>query len=355
MNSSNSNRISFKGKHFYVGIDVHKKRWVVTIRHNGMELKTFSMDPDIEALKSYLEKNYPEGIYHLVYEAGFSGFWICRGFRKLGMDCIVVNPADVPTSHKEKDRKRDVVDSRKLARELEKGELSGIYIPDEEDQHLRSLCRLHRRIVQNTTRVKNRIKGHLYYNGIELPRHTSSWSAGFIAYLKELPLDNGPAKDYLDLCIEELEQDRQRLVIVLRKLRTYVRNHSTGDGIRLLMTIPGIGFRSALVLFTEFMDMKRFSNIDKLKSYVGLVPSTHSSGEKESTSGITRRRNGYLRHILIESAWVAVRKDPALLAYYNTQSSRMKKQDAIVRVATKLLSRIRCVWLNDRPYVTGVA
>ena len=119
MSTQNSNTISFKGKHFFVGFDVHKTRWVVTIRHSGMHLKTFSMDPYPEGLKNYLEKNYPEGIYHLVYEVGFCGFWIYRRFKHLGVDCLVINPADVPTAHKEKERKSDPVDSRKLARELE--------------------------------------------------------------------------------------------------------------------------------------------------------------------------------------------------------------------------------------------
>ena len=82
---------------------------------------------------------------------------------------------------------------RKIARELEKGELRCIYIPSEEDQHLRSLCRLYHRVVENVTRVKNRIKEHLYFNGIELPKHSSHWSGRFIAHLRSLPLDRGPA------------------------------------------------------------------------------------------------------------------------------------------------------------------
>ena len=73
---------------------------------------------------------------------GFSGFRIFRIFNELGLDCIVVNAADIPTTNKEKDQKRDPVDSRKLARELEKGDLQCIFIPDEQDQHLQSLCRL---------------------------------------------------------------------------------------------------------------------------------------------------------------------------------------------------------------------
>ena len=210
------NSLNFSNQHFYVGIDIHKNRWSVTIRNNNLTLKTFSMNPSPDQLFKYLKSNYPKGIYHIVYEVGFSGFWIYRRFNELNIDCIVVNPADIPTAHKEIDRKSDPIDSNKLARELEKGELTPIYIPDLQIQHLRSLTRFYHSIVQNMTRVKNRIKGHLSYNGITLPKHTSHWSNNFISYLYSLELDNGPAKDYLSLLLEELQQHRNRLLVTLK-------------------------------------------------------------------------------------------------------------------------------------------
>ncbi|MCL0056816.1 IS110 family transposase [Dehalococcoidia bacterium] len=354
MPTTKNNQISFKGQHFYIGIDVHKKRWVVTIRHNGLSLKTFSTDPSPEGIKQHLEKHYPGGIYHFAYEVGFSGFWICRRFHELRFDCIVVNAADIPTTHKEKDQKRDPVDSHKLARELEKGDIQCVFIPPEQDQNLRSLCRLYGRQVQNSTRVKNRIKGLLHFNGVVLPDHTSYWSGNFIAYLKALPLDNGPARDYLLSCLEELKQVRQSMASTLQKLRHYARQCECAPIIRNLTTVSGIGFKSAIILYTEIIDINRFRIFDQLKSYAGLVPSTHSSGETDNSRGLTHRRNGYLRWVLIEGAWVAIRQDPALLQAFNKLITRMTKQDAIIRIAVKLLSRIRYVWKNDCPYVVGV-
>ena len=65
--------ISFAGQHFYVGVDVHKKRWSVTIRNNDMTLRTYSMDPSPDLLASQLMHHYPDGVYHIVYEVGFTG------------------------------------------------------------------------------------------------------------------------------------------------------------------------------------------------------------------------------------------------------------------------------------------
>jgi transposase len=345
---------TFEGKDFYVGIDVHKKQWTVTIRHQGLSLKTFSMDPSPEALKGHLERQYPGGRYQVAYEVGFCGFWIERRFRELGIDCIVVNAADIPTAHKEKDRKQDPVDSHKIARELEKGELRSIYIPSEEDQHLRSLCRLYHSVVGDVTRVKNRIKEHLYFNGVELPKHSSHWSGRFIAHLRSLSLDNGPARDCLLVWLEELEQHRKRLLQVLQKLRKYLRQPGREKVFRNLMSVPGVGFKIGMTLYAEIMDMRRFRSLDQLKSYAGLVPSTASSGEKERVRGMTYRRNRYVRYAIIEAAWVAIRNDGALLATYNKLIVRMKKQEAITRIAKKLLNRIRYVWIKDSPYVVGV-
>lgn len=354
MNTKKDKGIRFKGQDFYVGVDVHKKSWTVTVRNSGLRLKTWSMDPSPELLKNHLETHYPGGTYHLAYEVGFTGFWISRRFTEMGMDCKVVNPADIPTGHKERDRKTDPVDSGKLARELENGNLEPLYIPLEKDQHLRSLCRLYRKIVQSNTRTKNRIKGHLNLNGIKIPYQSSYWSGNMMKYLKDLPLDNGPARAHLRLCLEELEGHRQRQARSLKELRYWVNERGEERVIRNLLSIPGIGFKTAIVIYTEIMDIHRFRTLDHLKSYAGLVPSTWSSGETDRVRGLTHRRNSQLKYVLIETTWVAIRKDPVLLQKYHQLTQRMTKQEAIVRIASKLLNRVRYVWKNDSPYMIGV-
>lgn len=112
------NKISFRGQKIYVGIDVHLKSWSVTVLSETSVLKKFSQHPSPEALYGFLTRSYPGAEYHSVYEAGFCGFWIHERLTALGIDNIVVNPADVPTKSSEKLRKTDTVDSGKLARSL---------------------------------------------------------------------------------------------------------------------------------------------------------------------------------------------------------------------------------------------
>ena len=349
--------IRFSNLHFYIGIDTHLKNWRVTIRNCGLELKTFSMNPSADELYKYLIKHYPDGLYFIVYEAGFCGFWPQRRFSELGISCIVVNPADVPSSSKEKVVKSDPVDSRKLARELENDSLKAIYVPGVYQEQLRSLMRLRFRLVQQQTRIKNRIKMLLYNYGIIIPKEhlsNSRWSGYFIHWLKSVKLSSSAGQFTLDNLLLQLDQTREHLKEVLRQLRLEAKNDNIAPTINSLISVPGIAFITAMSLYTEIIDIKRFKNFEQLCSYVGLVPSTYSSGETEYSRGISFRHNKFLRPILVEAAWTAVKKDPALTLRFSELIKQMPKQKAIIRIAKKLLRRIRHVWLYQDSYVKAL-
>ncbi len=349
------NKNSFTGSHFFIGIDTHLKNWRVTIRLNGYELKTLSMNPSPLELLNYLKRNYPGGIFHLVYEAGFCGFWAVRKFKELGLDCIVVNPADVPTSNKEKVNKCDPIDSRKLSRELENKNLTGIYIPDIPHEEFRSLMRLRYRIVQNQTRIKNRIKGLLHTRGIKIPDQFTGnkrWSAAFIKWLKDEVKFNTSAGNFaFQNMISQLLQIREHNKNVLKQLRQEAKDKHIAPVIYALQSVAGIGFITAMALYTEIMDIKRFSYEDQTNTFVGLVPSTRSSDDNIYANQISFRQNKFLRPLIIEAAWRAVREDSALTLKFKELTKRMKPQDAIIRIAKKLLKRARHVWIKQEEYV----
>jgi transposase len=351
--STKTKSASFENQVFHIGIDVHKKDWKVTIRSNAMQLKTFSLNPSPEDLAAYMRRNYPGGEYRSVYEAGFCGYWIHRELTKLDFRNIITNAADVPTTNKEKDRKSDPVDSAKLSRELEHSSLMPVFVPTPEQEALRSLSRLHRQHTKRSVQIKNRIKGFLNTAGYKLPENSEvkHWSGNFITILEEIAFSIETNRFILDEHISELKHIRKKQLLLLREMRHISKDKSV---IKLLQTIPGIGLISAFALYTELVDIHRFSSLDHLCGFIGLVPSTHSSGTKEITCGMSNRQNRFLRRIIIEAAWVAVRKDPALTAAYNTLIRRMSKQRAIVRIAKKLTNRIRYVWLHQKEYVTAV-
>lgn len=349
--------LDFAKQLIYVGIDVHKKNWKVTIYFQGMELQTFSMDPNPEALVKHLRQNYPNATYISVYEAGFCGYWIDRELRRLGLKNIVVNPADVPTKNKERRKKSDKVDSRKLTRELNNGTLEGIYIPTEQEESIRVLSRLRQQLVKDQTRAKNRIKSLLNFVGVKVPENhvLKHWSGNYIKYLEAMEFKYPGTKHALNGLLRNLKELRIQLVDVTKTLRRLVRDEkSLSDLVELLRSVPGIGIITAITLYTEILKITRFDSLDKICSYVGLVPSTASSSDKEQNFGLSKQHNKYLRNMIIESSWVAVRKDAALTMAFGKLSQRMSKQEAIIRIAKKLLNRIMYVWKNQKEYVLAV-
>ncbi|EHQ24447.1 transposase IS116/IS110/IS902 family protein [Mucilaginibacter paludis DSM 18603] len=347
-------QLDFSGQTIFVGIDVHKKSWKVSLRSTHMELKTFSQEPSPKALSGHLQQNYPSADYRLVYEAGFCGFGYQRQFSELGMSCIVVNPADVPLTDKEKQRKSDTVDCRKLSKTLSEGALKGIFVPGIEQQDDRGIIRVYQQMIKDQTRYKNRIKGWLNFQDQSVAVDTDKyWSNHYICLLKALCLPPS-ARINLDILLQGYQQTRIMVLTATREVRALSRQPRYQQIIKLIRTIPGIGEITALLLVTEIGDIERFDSLDALCGYVGLVPDMHSSGDQKIILGLTKRAHHQLREKLIEASWIAVRLDPAMTLAFNNLCKRMKKNKAIIRIAKKMLNRIRFVMKNQKPYVTSV-
>ena len=348
-----NNKLDFGGQHIYVGMDIHKKSWSISIHTEQFEHKTFTQPPEVEKLTYYLERTFPGATYHTVYEAGFSGFWLHDQLRAKGIDCMVVNPADVPTKDKERAGKTDRVDCRKLARGLRNGEINGIYVPQRVKVEDRTLVRTRQSMVRKQTRCKNQITSILFFYGIVIPEE-GRWSRRFINWIESIRMERASGDFALKAHLEELKHLRQIIANLNKAILSLSRTEEYMADVLLLKSVPGISTLTAMILLTELADLSRFSSLDKLASYAGLVPDIRSSGETEYDTGITFRRNAALRALLIESSWVSVRKDPALTMAFNKLSARMKKTKAIVHIARKLLNRIRFVFKNRQEYVPAI-
>lgn len=352
------NKLDFKGQNIYVGIDVHLNSWSVAVMSEGTLLKRFSQDPSTDVLHSFLTDNYPEATYKSVYEAGFSGFGAHYRLKELGIDNIVVNPADVPTMMKEKLRKTDAVDCVKLARGLRSGDLTGIYIHPQEALEQRSLIRLRETITKDMTREKNRIKAFLYFNGIEYPeqfgKSKSHWSKRFMDWLRAIELKTGYGRQTLLFYIEKAEYQREMLLRQTRLMRTLSRSVHIAGRLKLITSVPGIGLTIGMNFLTELGDIGRFKNSDHFASYIGLVPMCHSSGEKHNDGDITLRKHATLRCYIVEAAWRSIRTDPAMTMAYEEYCKRMKPAKAIIKIARKLINRIFFVLKREQEYVTCV-
>ncbi len=348
------NNIDFNGQNIYVGIDSHLKSLKVALYHEDIALKTFSQDPDPDILVRHLRKNYPNANFQCAYEAGFSGFWLQRALTRFGINCIVVNPADVPTTDKEKKLKNDKRDCRKIARSLRSQELEAIHIPSIQVQEDRQIVRHYRSVIQDRSRIKNQIKALLNIYGIKYPEEfaeaNTHWSKRFANWLKSLELSTGSGTWVLKSIIQEYEHRAEVAKLAIRKVRELSKEHRFKTQVGHLRSIPGIGLINSMVILTEINDIERFKNIDKLCAYIGLIPNTNSSGEKERVGGITSRGNKQIKSVIIEAAWSSLRYDPSMLSAFMKLKTRMDGNKAIIRIAKKLLNKIRFVMINKKEY-----
>lgn len=352
--TTQSNKLDFSGQNIYAGFDVHKKDWRVTLMSDNLMLKTFTQPPKPKVLFQYLKKNFPGATYYSAYEAGFCGYWIHNELIALGINSIVVNPADIPTTHKEKVQKEDSRDSRKIARSLRSGELKGIYVPSVKSLENRGLMRMRGTLVKDVTRNKSRVKSFLNLHGIDLPsifeKSGTHWSKRFFDWLDQIEMSESSGKETLHILTSNTRYLRESLMRLTKQIRALSRTELYADDIKLLMSIPGIGLITAMEIITEIETISRFKNSEHFCSFIGLIPSTHSTGDNEGVGDITPRGNSFLRPTIIESAWTAARHDPALIKCYHHYCQRMESNKAIIRIAKKLANRIHFVLRNKKPY-----
>ncbi len=349
------NKISFNGQKIFIGIDVHKKNWDVAIAPEIGNVKRHSQKASAVELFDFLKKHYPDGDYQAVYESGFSGFSTYYALKEAGINCMVIHAADVPTTQYEEIMKTDKVDSVKLVRSLKAGLLKGIYIREKENIDDRSVIRIRKTILRDLNGYKSRVKHLLHCNGVILPdrfdKPGSHWSKAFIKWLKEDVELLSSSRNSLDILIHQVETIRMTLLEATRMARCLSQTERYKHDFDLLRTIPGIGVIVSMCILTEIYDVKRFHNEREFAAYLGLIPTSHSSGEKIVHGEKTFRGNKQLGPMIVEAAWIAIYRDVGLGSLYLHYKERMKPQEAIVRIARKLSNIIFAILKTKKEYV----
>lgn len=348
--------IDFTGKIIYVGIDVHKKDWQVGFFYGGLVLGNHRLAANCEELIKFFKSRYPGAVLKCVYESCAWGFNLQRQLSAAGIECIIVHAGDVPGSDKEKKNKTDKVDAVRLARHHSAGLLDAIYVPDEDLQKERNLVRFRKKLLSDLNRSKNRLKSLLKFQGIEIPEKmdTPTWSRNFIQWVKVQAATDFLLNEVVELMLEEVEMQRQLLLKTERRIRKLMCSEKYAAKAKRLMSVPGVGPTTSNLFLLEVGDIRRFKGFDQLNNAVGFYPGSSSSGDKDIDTGISKRSHKQLRTMLVEAAWQAVRQDPAMLEAYQQLIKRMKPNEAIIRIAKKLLRRMRAVLINEQEYQKGI-
>jgi transposase len=339
--------------HIYLGMDVHKKHINFTVMSKHTVLTQAHVE--VEAVPAYilqLKKKYPNRELLAAYEAGFSGFSLCKQLVKLGVKSIVVNAADVPTTDKERTTKSDRTDSMKICKALTAGSLRAIWVPPDELEGDRDLVRYRLCMRKDVTKDKTRIKMFLHKQGLHIPSEFDSaqWTVKFRTWLKEQKMSAPTAQMTFEVMLDNLDAAETAYRKHLRRIYALASSQAYAKNMELLRTIPGVGRLSGITILTELGPIDRFSTADKLASYVGLVPMRSQSGSSDKTMPIQRRAQQELRRILVQCAWAAVRKNNHFNLIYENKRRSRPSQIAIISVARRLLNTIYAVLKKSQPY-----
>ncbi len=280
-------------------------------------------------------------------EATLGWEWIGDLLQAQGLDVRLANPLKVKLIA-ESTIKTDTVDAVTLA-QLERTDFLPLcYFPPREIRFKRDLLRHRFALVTLRSSLKNRVHGILAKRGIQHHFSDLFGVAGreFLAAL-DLPAVYRRAMDnYLEM-IDRLDQ-------MIREQDKQIRATVTHESpeAKLLLSIPGIAYISALLLAAEIGDVSRFPSVKKLASFAGLVPTTSRSADKTHYGHLKKDSNKYIRWILIEAVDKAARKDPGLAQAYHRIAWKKGKQKARVAVAHRLLQSVYYTLRNNEPYRT---
>jgi transposase len=343
-----------KNKKIYIGLEDSKRTWRLCVRCEGIIVHEVSMPTEYINLRNYLSGKYPGCEIHLIYEAGFKGFWLHDLLEDDGIDCIVTPPNKV-TQEKDSRIKNDRVDAKRLSKNLENGDFRSCFVPDTELREDRQISRTLVMIQKDITRTMNRIRKFFNFHGVRVLCEKKAWSVSDYKSISRISLGES-LRFSLNILSDELDHLLEYRQLLKKRLQEMTKKERYTKTFHHFESCPGIGWLTAIRLVLEWgEDLSRFETGKHLSSYLGLTASEYSTGETIRRGRITAQSHEFVRSWLTQCSWVAIRRDPVLQKkFQDVWKNTGSKKKAIVAVARKLSVRLRHLAVYDEDYELGL-
>ena len=324
-----------------VGLDYHtQKSYLSILDKENEEIYHGELDSHCE-LAGFLE-SLPEA--KVLFEAGYGWPRLVKLLEGTKVELVMCHPENnrrIATDRRKSDRR----DAKNLAVYLKTGTYKKAYMPNENIRDERQLVRGRAYTVRKTTRLKNQIQSMLAYAGV--PKANINIFAIKNRYYFDTINVPQSTKEVLDINLELFDVH----VELLKRLDTRMKEMNRNDPrARLLKTIPGVGDVTARTLLSEIGDIARFKTAKSLGCYSGLVPKQRQSGESMRSMGLTKEGSAHIRGVMVQAAWIAIRRDPALMDFFDELKARKNAQVAICAVARKLVIAAWHVLTKNVPF-----
>lgn len=288
----------------YVGMDVDKDKIAMSVfcdRESEPTIESIIANEPAKVESFFRSQGSIARTLLACYEAGSCGFELQRQLTDIGVACQVVAPSSIPRARGDR-IKTDRRDARKLSKALRNGDLHGVYVPSRHDEQVRDYLRLFEDVKSDLKKCKQRLLHFVLRHGYRWDEG-DKWSERHRRWLRSLQFESPLAAETRNeyLCqIADLEEKRARIAAEIEQIGMQERY---AQRVRTLKAFKGIETLTALSLIVEVGDFRRFAHAKQFMSFLGLVPSEHSSGSKRRVGSITKAGNSHLRWLLVESAW----------------------------------------------------
>ena len=328
-----------------IGLDIHRAFAEAVAWDEGEFKRLGRVDMRRHLLEAFAKKLAKEDI--VVVEATGNASSVAAVIAPHVKQVVIANPMQVRIIAHAK-IKTDTIDAKVLAQLYASGFLPEVWIPDEPTQALRRQVTRRNQIVRQRSRLKNIIQSILHSHLIPSCPHADLCGASGRAWLfhQVLPEDER-------LAVERHLREFDRLGDDLKVIERDLARSALGDeGVKRLMTIPGVDMVVALAIVAAIGDVGRFEQSQKLVSYLGLNPSVRQSGPGPAYHGrITKQGRGHARGMLVEAAWAAARAPGPLRAFFLRVRARRGQHVAAVATARKLAVLIWHLLSKGESYV----
>ena len=319
-------------------MDIHTKIIVcTTLDENGNVVRKDRFENSFENLEAYLSV-FQKGDSFVMESTGFYeplyDFIESHGFR-----VILANPLKIRLIAESR-MKNDDVDSEVLAKLLRNNWIPESFVPGKDIREMRRVVRTRIQLKRDLTRMKNRITFELLR--LHLCHDNNPFTLKGRIFLRNI--NNQRILSYLNV-MNSIESE-------IRKTDSIIEKYSSIDEIKNLQSVPGIGLFSAIVIYSEIGDIRRFSDSGKLVSYAGMIPSVRQSSDIIHHGRITYQGSSYLRWIIVEALHTHMINDPSstITLFYKHLVRGKGKSKATIAASNKLLKAIYWILKENRPY-----
>ena len=269
--------------------------------------------------------------------------WFERLLHELGFELWIGDAAEIRTKRVRK-QKTDRQDAQLLLRLMMEERFPRMWVPDAENRDLRQLLWHRHRLVQMRTRVMNQL--HVVPLNEGLRRKKALWRPAGRKELESIALAPWASRRRQDL-LDLLDQLTPKIQELTRALEEEVEKRPVT---RRLMTHPGVGPLTALAYELVIGTPERFHCGKQIASYVGLVPTEESSGDRRRLGHISKQGNVLLRFLLVEAAQVTVRSHLEWRNKFFHLAMRRGRKIAKVAMARKLAVHLYWMWRRGWDY-----